>query len=100
MGDDFVLGFVLGFVTGIIIAGVVGFVFSKIMWHWGRVKAIRKPQTIQSVTGKTPWQVLFNGCMSLVRLIIFILVVIFLLAVALVFGQEKIMAFVRSFAQP
>jgi hypothetical protein len=100
MGDDSALGFVIGFATGVIVTGVVGFVLRKIMWHWGRVKAIRKPQTIQSDTGRTPWQVLFDGCMSLVRLIIFILVVMFLLAVALVFGQEKIMAFVRSFAQP
>lgn len=100
MGDSFALAFVVGFVTGVIVAGVVGFVFGKIMWHLGRVKAIRKSQTIHSDTGRTPWQVLVDGCISLFKLIIFILVVIFLLAVALVFGQEKIIAFVRSFAQP
>jgi hypothetical protein len=100
MGHDLVLGFVLGFVAGVIIAGLVGFVFSKIMWHWGRFKTIRKPQTIKSDTDKTSCQVVIDGCTSLFRLIIFILVVISLLAAALVFGREEIAAFVRSIVQP
>ena len=39
MGDNFALGLV-GFATGLIIAGVVGFVSSKILWNWGRLIAI------------------------------------------------------------
>lgn len=99
MGDDLVLGFVLGFATGVITAGLVGFVFNKIRWHWGRVKAIRKPQTIKSDTDKTSCQVLIDGCTSLFRLVL-IFVVIFLLVAALVFGREEITAFVRSIVQP
>ena len=100
MGDNLALGVVVGFATGVIVASVVGFVFSKIMWHWGRFKAIRKPQTIKSDTDKTSCQVVIDGCTSLFRLIIFILVVISLLAAALVFGREEIAAFVRSIVQP
>ena len=74
MGDNFVPGFVAGFVTGVIIAWVVGFVSSKILWYWGRVKAIGKPQEIKSTTAKAPWQVLVDGCKSLCILIILILI--------------------------
>ena len=73
MEDNFVLGLVVGFVTGVIVAGVVGFACSKILWCWGRVKAIGKPQDIKSTTDKAPWQVLVDGCKSLCILIILII---------------------------
>jgi len=39
MGDNLASG-LLGFVIGVILSWVVGFVSRKILWHWGRVKAI------------------------------------------------------------
>lgn len=54
MGDNFALGLLVGSVTGIIIAGLVGFVFSKIMWHWGRVKAIRRIAAAESKAEAEP----------------------------------------------
>jgi hypothetical protein len=99
MGDNLALALVVGCATGFIFAGLVGFVSSKILWHWKRVKAIRKPQIAVSTTEKTPWQVVVDGCASLFKLILFIFVVIFLLAAALVLGREKIIAFVRNIAQ-
>jgi hypothetical protein len=62
----------LGFVSGFIVAGFVGFIAFRIQWHWGRVAAIRKPQTIK--TDRTPWQVLVDGCRSLLILIILIII--------------------------
>jgi hypothetical protein len=42
MGDSFVPGLVIGCVIGLILAWVVGFVSSKILWHWGRTASIEK----------------------------------------------------------
>jgi len=41
---------VLWFLLGFILAGFVGFASSRILWHWGRVSAIQKSQTISSTT--------------------------------------------------
>jgi hypothetical protein len=91
----------LGCMIGFFLAGFVGFVSSRILWHWGRVRAMGKPQTTKSTTDKTPWQVLVDGCKSLFILVsILIMVVIFLFVTAFVFGWEEIIAFVRSIAQP
>ena len=90
-----------GCLIGFFLAGVVGRVLGYILWHWGRVTAIRNPQIISHATDRTPWQVLVDGCRSLVLLLsIFILVVIVLLLVAYFFGWEKVIVFVRSVAQP
>ncbi len=97
---------VLWFLFGFIFAGVVGRVSTNILWHWGRVKAIGKPQTIESDTDKTSCQVVIDVCKSLFMLIIRIvffaipwLVGIFLFVAAFV-DWEKVIAFVRSVAQP
>jgi hypothetical protein len=81
MGDNFASEFLVGFVTGLITAGVVGFVVRKMLWCWGRVAAIRKPQTIK--TDKTPWQVLVDGCKNFFLLIM--LTIIFLACLVGVF---------------
>ena len=83
MGDNLGPG-LLGCVIGFILAGVVGIVSSKILWHWGRVKAIGKPQIIKSTTDKTPWQVLVDGCKSLWILIILILILLIIFLACLV----------------
>jgi len=97
---------VLWFLFGFIFAGFIGFVYSRILWHWGRVTAIQKPQTISLTTEKKPWQILVNGCKSLfmpiIRVVFFVipwLVGIFLFVAAFA-DLEKVIAFVRSFAQP
>ena len=103
MGDNFALGFVVGSVTGFIAAGFVGFIASRILWHWGRVNAIRKPQTIKSNTEKTSCQVVIDGCKSLLLLIILItliLVGMLLCGSGSAFGWEEVLTFVRSVAQP
>jgi hypothetical protein len=90
-----------GCLIGFFLAGVIGRVLRHIQWHWGRVTAIRNPQIISHATDRTPWQVLVDGCRSLVLLLsIFILVVIVLLLVAFVFDWEEVIVFVRSIAQP
>jgi hypothetical protein len=72
VGEIYAPGFVAGFVTGFIVAGVLGFVLSRILWYWKSVTSIGKPQTIK--TDKTPWQVLVDGCQSLLILIILIII--------------------------
>ena len=67
---------VLWFLFGFIFAGIVGFIYSRILWHWKRVTAIREGQDIKSTTDKAPWQVLVDGCKSL--LILLIVLIIFL----------------------
>ena len=105
MGDDCAREFVAGFVTGVIVAGLVGFITFRIRWHWGRIKATGKPQTIRSDTDKTSCQVLIDGCKSLllVPILIFVvilcLVAIVLLVAAYFFGLEEVIAFVVSLAQ-
>ena len=102
MEDNLVPGFVVGFVTGVIIAWVVGFVVRKILWCWGRVTAIRKPQDIKSATDKAPWQILVDGCKGLLLLIILVfcaLVGILLFGSASLFGWEEVITFVMSVAQ-
>jgi hypothetical protein len=71
MGDNPGPG-LLGFVIGFISAGLIGIVSSRILWHWGKVTAIGKPQTIK--TDKTPWQVLVDGCKNLLLLIMLIII--------------------------
>ena len=103
MEDNLVPGFVVGFVTGVIITWVVGFVVRKILWCWGRVTAIRRPQGIKSSTDKTPWQVLIDGCKSLLLLIILVICVLvgmLLFGSASLFGWEEVVTFVRRVAQP
>jgi len=103
MGEIYAPGFVAGFVTGFIVAGFIGFIASRIWWHWGRVKAIRKPQTIKSDTDKTSCQVVIDGCKSLLLLIIlitFILVAMLLCGSGSVFDWEEVLTFVMSVAQP
>jgi hypothetical protein len=98
MDDNFALGLVVGSVTSVIIAVFVGFVSG----HWGTFTAIWSPQTITLTTDQTPWQVLVNGCRSLLILIILItliLVGIFLFGAASIFGWERVMTFVMSVAQ-
>jgi hypothetical protein len=100
MGDKLGPG-LFGCIIGFFLAGVVGRVLGYILWHWGRVTAIRNPQVVRHTTDQTPWQILVNGCRSLLVLVgIFILVVIFLFVAVSIFGWEKFIAFVRSFAQP
>jgi uncharacterized membrane protein SpoIIM required for sporulation len=74
MGDSFALGLVIGCVIGAILAWVIGAFVRKILWCWGRVKAIGKPQDIKSTADKAPWQVLVDGCKSLCILIILIII--------------------------
>ena len=102
MGDDFASGFVVGFVAGFITAGAVGFAVKQMLWCWGRVAAIRKPQGIKSSTDKTPWQVLVDGCKSLLTLIIVIILVLvgIFLCGAVTIDWEEVISFVRSMAQP
>ena len=97
---------VLWFLFGFIFAGFVGRVSTNILWHWGRVRAIGEPQTISLTTEKTPWQALVHVCKSLfmliIRIVFFVipwLVGIFLFVAAFV-DWEKVVAFVRSVAQP
>jgi hypothetical protein len=97
---------VLWFLFGFILAGFVGFISSRILWYLGRVTAIQKPHTISFTTEKKPWQVLVNGCKSLfmpiIRVVFFVipwLVGIFLFVAAFV-DWEKVIAFVRTVAQP
>lgn len=102
MGDNFPPGFVAGFVTGVIVAGVVGFVVKRILWCWGRVIALGKPQGIKSTTDKAPWQVLVDGCKGLLLLLILVicaLVGIVLFGSASLFGWEEVISFVMSVAQ-
>ena len=100
MGENLGPG-LFGCIIGVFLAGVVGRVLGYILWHWGRVTAIRNTQIISHATDRTPRQVLGDGCRSLVLLLsIFILVVIVLLLVAYFFGWEKVIVFVRSVAQP
>ena len=100
MGENLGPG-LLGCIIGFFLAGVVGTAFRHILWHWGRIAAIRNPQIIVQSTDKTPLQVLVDGCKSLFILLgIFILVVIFLLGAISVFGWDEISTFVRSIAQP
>jgi hypothetical protein len=98
MGDNLGPG-LLGCIIGFIFAGIVGFISSRILWHWGRVTAIGKKQTIKLTTDKTPWQVLVEGCQSLFLLLSIFLVVVLLLA-TFFFGWERVIAFVRNVAQP
>jgi hypothetical protein len=98
MGDNLGPG-LLGCVIGFIFAGIVGFISSRILWHWGRVTAIGKKQTIKLTTDKTPCQVLVEGCQSLFILLTFWVVIVLLLA-TFFFGWEKVVAFVGSVAQP
>ena len=103
MGDSFALGFGAGFVTGVIIAGLIGASSIKIQQCWKKVTAIRKPQDLKSATDKTPWQILVDGCKNLLILIILIIIIFMgtcLFGAASVFGWEKVIAFVRSVAQP
>ena len=74
MGDNFVPGLVVGFTSGVITLGIVGFAYNKIRWCLGRVKAVRKPQDIKTVSDKTPWQVMVDGCKSLCTLIILLII--------------------------
>jgi hypothetical protein len=97
---------ILWFLFGFIFAGIVGTISSKILWHRGRVTAIRKPQTTSLTTEKTLRQVLADGCkglfMRIILIVLFVipwLVGIFLFLTALIFGREKIIAFVRNIAQ-
>jgi len=100
MGDNLGPG-LCGCAIGFILAGVVGTVFRNILWHWGRVKAIGQKQTIKSTTDKTPWQVLGDGCQSIfILLSISVLVIIVLLLASVFFDWEKVIAFLRSVAQP
>jgi hypothetical protein len=102
MEYDFALILVVGFAIGFILAGLVGFVSSRILWYWGRVTAIWRPQTIVLTTDRTPWQVLVDGCRSLLTLIIITALIslgIFL-CVAVTVDWEEVIAFVRSMAQP
>ena len=100
MGDNLGPG-LLGCVIGFIFAGVIGFISTRILWHWGRVTAIGKKQTIKLTTDKTPWQVLGDGCQSIFLLLsISVLVIIVLLLASVFFDWEKVIAFLRSVAQP
>jgi hypothetical protein len=100
MGENLGPG-LFGCIIGFFLAGVVGRVLGYILWHWGRVTAIRNPEIISHATDRTPWQVLVDGCRSLLLLLsIFILVVIVLLLAAYSFGWwEEVFAFIMSVVQ-
>jgi hypothetical protein len=100
MGENLGPG-LFGCIIGFFLAGVVGRVLGYILWHWGRVTAIRNPEIISHATDRTPWQVLVDGCRSLLLLLsIFILVVIVLLLAAYSFGWwEEVIAFIMSVVQ-
>ena len=90
-----------GCIIGFFLAGIVGRVFGYFLWHWGRVTAIRNPQVVAHTTDQTPWQVLVDGCKSLVLLVgAFFLMVIALLLASYFFGWDRIIVLVRSAAQP
>jgi hypothetical protein len=93
---DYLGPWLSGFVIGFALAGFVGFVSSRILWHWGRVRAIGQPQAIRLTTTQTPWQVLANGCQSL--LILLSIAMVLLLAI-LFLDWERVIVFVRSVAQ-
>ena len=100
MGENVGPG-LLGCIIGFFLAGVLGFVSSRILWHWGRVTDIWRPQTTVLTTDRTPWQVVVEGCRSLLVLLgILILLVIFLSGAIAIFGWEEVVAFVMSVAQP
>ena len=100
MGDELGPG-LLGCIIGFFLAGVVGRIVRYILWHWGMVRAIGNPQIVAHTTDRTPWQVLVAGCRSLVLLVgAFVLVVIVLILASYLFGWDRIMGLVRSFAQP
>jgi hypothetical protein len=98
---DYLGPWLFGFVIGFAFAGFVGFVSSQILWHWGRVRAIGQPQAIRLTTTQTPWQVLANGCQSLLILLSFLIVVAMVLLLAIFFlDWESVIVFARSVAQP
>lgn len=100
MGENLGPG-LFGCIIGFFLAGVVGRVLRHILWHWGRVTAIRNPQIMSDATDRTPWQVLVDGCRSLLLLLgMSILVVIVLLPAAYFFGWwEELTAFIMSVVQ-
>jgi hypothetical protein len=71
----FPFGVILWFLFGFMFAGFVGFVSTRILWYWGRVRVSRKPQTTDIATEKIPWQVLIDGCKSPVTLIIIFFII-------------------------
>jgi hypothetical protein len=103
MDDNFALGLMVGSVTGFIVAGFVVIALKKIGDYCKKVTAIVKPQDVKSSTDKAPWEVLVDGCKSLlllIILIIFILVGTCFFGSASAFGWERVMTFVRSVTQP
>jgi hypothetical protein len=103
MDDDFALGFMVGSATSGIIAAIVAITLIKIRDYWKKVTAMVKPQDVKSSTDKAPWEVLIDGCKSLLLLIILIILILggtCFFGSASVFGWERVMTFVRSVAQP
>ena len=105
MGDGFAPNFVAVLVTAVALI-VLGRIYSRIRGYWGNVTAIGRPQTITLTTERTPWQILVDGCRSLVMLIFLtvffvipFLIGIVLLLAAYFFGWEEVIGFVTSNAQ-
>jgi hypothetical protein len=95
----FVMNFATNFVVALFVTLIAAIVFDKIYMYWRRVTAIVKPQTITFTTERTPWQILVDGCRSLIELIFLIIVILLAISffgAASVFGWERVMTFVRS----
>lgn len=68
-----------GILVGFLLAGIVGFVMSYMLWAWGLgpIRASLRPQTVVHKTAKGPFQVFLGSLRTIVILGIFILAVLY-----------------------
>jgi hypothetical protein len=72
-----------GILVGFLLAGIVGFAMSRMLWAWGLgpIRAFFRPQTVVHKTAKSPFQVFLGSLGSIAILGVFSLAILYLIGI-------------------